>query len=106
MTGLKPLPTRLEMPRPRNEASRSWRERSACGPQLGDVMNPAGEKGHHVTEVARAKAVCRDCPVWRECLEWAIASGSTGIWGGTTVHERKKIARKRANPQVEDQQGH
>lgn len=39
-----------------------------------------------------AKAVCLECPIQTECLEWAIEHGERyGIWGGTSEHERRKI---------------
>lgn len=44
----------------------------------------------------RAKAVCATCPVWRECLEYALADHEReGVWGGTTEKERRVILRAR-----------
>ena len=36
-----------------------------------------------------AKSVCRNCPVRKPCLTYAMANPSlTGIWGGLTDRER------------------
>jgi WhiB family redox-sensing transcriptional regulator len=41
---------------------------------------------------ARAKAICRECPVRRECLEHALSVGEThGIWGGLNEAERRGL---------------
>jgi transcription factor WhiB len=45
-------------------------------------------------EAARAAAICRGCPVRRQCLEQAIANGEVwGIWGGANFAERHEAAR-------------
>jgi WhiB family redox-sensing transcriptional regulator len=43
---------------------------------------------------AQAKAICRQCPVRTQCLEYALDRHrrgiiEAGVWGGTTEHERK-----------------
>jgi len=41
-----------------------------------------------------AKKLCGQCPVQVECLTYALdAQESHGIWGGTTVEQRRKIRR-------------
>ena len=44
----------------------------------------------------RAKLICRECPVRAECLEYALAHGEQGIWGGMSEDERADILRHRA----------
>lgn len=45
-------------------------------------------------QIAKAKAVCADCPVVRACLEWALESNQQdGIWGGTDEGERRRLRR-------------
>jgi WhiB family redox-sensing transcriptional regulator len=39
------------------------------------------------------KAYCQDCPVLRQCYEYALYVDVRGVWGGTTYTERKR-ARK------------
>jgi sulfatase maturation enzyme AslB (radical SAM superfamily) len=38
-----------------------------------------------------AKAICAECPYKKVCLEFAIKHWETGIWGGTTDLERKRM---------------
>lgn len=47
---------------------------------------------------AEPKAVCRECVVRTECLEYALAAGEHhGIWGGRSEQERRGMrARRRA----------
>lgn len=76
-----------------------WVERAACrgaDPALffphdrGDHDN-ACQEGFACERVklARARAICRGCPVRRECLAYALRSfQKEGVWGGTTPQER------------------
>lgn len=41
----------------------------------------------------QAKAVCKECPLIKDCLDYALRNDEHGIWGGTTEHERAKIRR-------------
>lgn len=44
---------------------------------------------------ANAKAVCATCTVRVECLAWAVDNRETsGIWGGTSERERRRIRRR------------
>jgi len=40
-----------------------------------------------------AKQICRTCPVRTQCLEHALTSGVSGVWGGTTYNERLRLKR-------------
>jgi hypothetical protein len=51
--------------------------------------------------VARAKAICADCPVRSACFEFGIATRQEGIWGGTTTAERAVLRRWRRRQQAE-----
>lgn len=45
--------------------------------------------------VARARAVCKRCPLKKDCLEHALrVPEEFGMWGGTTARQRR-IIRKR-----------
>lgn len=45
---------------------------------------------------APAKAICHNCQVREECLEFALTNGERfGIWGGTSERERRRIRRRR-----------
>lgn len=41
---------------------------------------------------AEAKAVCRTCPLQRDCLNWALAFPEDwGVWGGHDERQRRDI---------------
>ena len=43
-----------------------------------------------------AKAICRECQVRGDCLEFALRSGEKfGIWGGLSERERRRVRRER-----------
>jgi hypothetical protein len=47
-------------------------------------------------DTAAAKAVCAECLVRVECLEYALANAEKfGIWGGTSERERRAMRRER-----------
>ncbi|MDE0803430.1 MAG: WhiB family transcriptional regulator [Acidimicrobiales bacterium] len=46
--------------------------------------------------LAPAQAICAECIVSDECLEYALANGERfGVWGGTSERERRRIRRAR-----------
>lgn len=83
-----------------------WRERAACAnsghPELWFPDEPAKEQSvlrprtdawaEQQTEMAKAE--CAKCPVWAECLSWALDNREHGIWGGTTTKERRAILKR------------
>ena len=69
-----------------------WRDSAACRNTDPNLFFPAGTTGAAVEEIEAAKAICRSCVVQKECLEFALeANQDTGVWGGTTEDERRKI---------------
>lgn len=40
-----------------------------------------------------AKAICLRCPVKHECLTWVLEVPQSGVWGGMTDDERRKLQR-------------
>lgn len=47
--------------------------------------------------VARAKAICRECPYQLPCLDHALDNAEPeGIWGGLDPHERHRVGRAAA----------
>jgi WhiB family transcriptional regulator, redox-sensing transcriptional regulator len=61
-------------------------------------------------DIARAKAICAECPVMDECLEGAIVRHEPwGVWGGQLFLNGKILATKRRrgrppkHPRPEDQ---
>lgn len=51
-----------------------------------------------------ARKICRECPVRRECLQWAMEHENpghrAGIWGGLTETQRSHLATKSAAKQA------
>lgn len=73
-----------------------WRMSSACREADPDIFFPTGHDEPLPRQIARAKSICNECPVVRECLMWALADPlMDGIWGGTTQSERRAIRRRR-----------
>lgn len=73
-----------------------WRTDAACRAKGvdPDVMFPGDLKD----DIAAAKAVCRPCPVWRDCLAHALRTDDNehGIRGGLKPCERRALAREMA----------
>ena len=73
----------------------TWRARAACrGPETSLFFPPSNTERREDRDQreARAKAICRDCPVQRDCLDHALAVGEPhGIWGGLNESERRGL---------------
>jgi WhiB family redox-sensing transcriptional regulator len=70
-----------------------WMKSAACRDQnTADFFILRGDPQQRVKRV-RAYAICRDCPVKRDCLDYAVVNHELGIWGGTTDRERRIIRR-------------
>ena len=68
----------------------SWRKLAACRSAEPDLFFPAVPSDLTSGQAERAKALCRACPVRRECLQFALATRqSYGVWGGMTELERR-----------------
>ena len=72
-------------------AAQSWREQAQCDGEDTDLWFPPGTGDAD----PYAKATCDVCPVSRDCLEFALATGQQGVWGGLTEDERKAERRRR-----------
>jgi len=69
-----------------------WRERAACRDTDPDLFFPVGSTGPALEQIVNAKAVCTTCEAQVSCLEFALATNQeSGIWGGTTEEERRKL---------------
>lgn len=71
-----------------------WQLEAACrGMDASTFFHPAGERaGPRDRRIARAKAICRSCPVLAECLDQALrAREPYGIWGGHSEQERAEL---------------
>ena len=74
-----------------------WTDRAACRDADPDLFFPVTEDRTRraiAAQVARAKTVCARCPVWSQCLSYAVETRQDhGIWGGLTASERRRLAR-------------
>ena len=77
-------------------ADYEWRDDAICRDTDPDLFFPVGTTGHAVVQIDRAKQVCTECGVSRECLDFALETNQdSGIWGGLTEEERRVIRRRR-----------
>lgn len=81
-----------------------WTDAAACKGMPTSMFFPL--KGGPNKTVRAAKAICNNCAVKTDCLNFALDNSmKCGIWGGTTTKERRhlKSARRHnaANPVTE-----
>jgi WhiB family redox-sensing transcriptional regulator len=70
----------------------SWIQRAGCRDQDTDLFYPEVGGG----TVAKAKQICRGCPVREPCLEYALQQEDPhGIWGGLSPSEREELLKLR-----------
>lgn len=68
-----------------------WGHRGLCRGVNPDLFYP--ERGVSSRE---AKAVCQECPVRLECLEYGTTRVEKfGVWGGRSEKERRRIRKER-----------
>lgn len=71
-----------------------WRKMAACLNEDPELFFPDGTTGAAFEQTQRAKAVCRNCVVIKQCLQWALDHNQeAGIWGGLSEEERRNIRR-------------
>ena len=69
----------------------AWQDYANCRGADADLFFP--ERG---ASTRRAKAICGECQVRSECLDFAIEIGEKfGIWGGMSERERRRVRRER-----------
>lgn len=73
----------------------SWQAKAACrGPQTSLFFPPSHfeRKEEKESREAKAKAICRTCPVRQPCLDYALRIREPhGIWGGLNEIERRQL---------------
>ena len=68
-----------------------WQVSAACKGSDANLFFP--ERG---ASTRVAKAICRECAVRDECLDFAIDTGEKfGIWGGMSERERRRVKSER-----------
>ncbi|CAN5833641.1 WhiB family transcriptional regulator [soil metagenome] len=81
------------LPRP-IEQNYAWQTQGACrtvDPE--SFFSPDSERGaRRSRREAAAKALCAQCPVVRQCLEYAMQVNEPhGVWGGLSSNERQAL---------------
>ena len=75
-------------------ADYAWRTDASCRDTDPELFFPIGTTGVALAQIETAKAVCGECPVRADCLEFALSTNQdSGIWGGTSEEERRKLRR-------------
>jgi WhiB family transcriptional regulator, redox-sensing transcriptional regulator len=78
----------------------SWQAKAACrGPQARVFFPPSHfeRKDEKEFRETSAKGICAQCPVRRECLNYAISIREQhGIWGGLNEIERRHVLAREA----------
>ncbi|MEZ5322178.1 MAG: WhiB family transcriptional regulator [Microthrixaceae bacterium] len=78
-------------------ANDDWRVNAACQDTDPDLFFPVGTTGPAIEQIEQAKAVCNICDAKIDCLEFAMDTNQdSGVWGGTSEEERRKLRRARA----------
>lgn len=69
----------------------AWMAEGHCRAYSPSVFFPIDGVG-----VIAARAVCAECPVQGNCLEYALANRiEHGVWGGASERERRRIIKRR-----------
>jgi WhiB family redox-sensing transcriptional regulator len=75
--------------------SLSWMSGGACQQADPELFFPiAAAAGPAARQAEAAKAVCGPCAVRAKCLSYALEAMPEGIWGGTTLDERRAVRRR------------
>ena len=83
-----------------------WRLHAACRDTDPDLFFPIGTTGPALEQIAAARAVCEVCPVCEDCLDFALMTNQdSGIWGGTSEDERRKLRKMWLSRERERQAG-
>ncbi len=77
-----------------SSAQYDWRKDASCRDTDPELFFPIGTTGQALVQIAQARAVCGECVCKDDCLEFALATNQdSGIWGGTSEEERRKLRR-------------
>ena len=81
--------------REEGEESKQWlRAQARCNDGTGRLVTLFFSE--QLDDIARAKALCAECPVREACFEAALARHEPyGVWGGRLFYKGKVLAVKR-----------
>jgi len=81
--------------------------RGACRQADPELFFPVPAiTGLTARQVEAAKAVCGPCSVRANCLSYALEAMPEGIWGGTTLDERRAARRRPSRRHASGRYGH
>jgi len=78
-----------------NQPNKKWRDNANCKGK-GELMFPKAYKD--ITYIPAARALCRNCIVQTECLDYALQFPTAdlhGVWAGLTPRQLAAEQRKR-----------
>lgn len=78
----------------------AWQQRAACRTEDPELFFASGTTAQALLQVEAAKAVCRRCPVMKQCLQWAVDRNEQGVWGGQSEDDRKGRTSSRQEPVI------
>jgi WhiB family redox-sensing transcriptional regulator len=82
----------------------SWMSHGACRQADPELFFPIGVvAGPVARQVEAAKAICALCAVRAQCLSYGLELMPEGIWGGTTLEERRTARRRLFRRQASSQ---
>lgn len=67
-----------------------WREQALCKDCHVDLWYPPLDTDIPENYYTISRAVCRQCPVWKQCLDDGVDE-KWGLWGGLTPQERTAL---------------
>jgi WhiB family redox-sensing transcriptional regulator len=74
--------------------------RGDCRQADPELFFPITVRGPAARQTEAAKAICRPCAVRANCLSYALETMPEGIWGGTTLEERRTARRRSVRRQA------
>jgi WhiB family redox-sensing transcriptional regulator len=82
------------------ELADDWQRLAACKGPFAEFFFPPSvpeRKDDKAEREGAAKAICSDCRVRQECLDYALSIQEPhGIWGGLNELERRTVAESRS----------
>ena len=72
-----------------------WCELSMCRDSEPTLFFPIGSTGPALDQIEDAKAICLQCSVREECLNYALETNQeAGVWGGYAEDERRRLRKR------------
>lgn len=80
-----------------------WMDQAACRSHDPELFFPAGNIGKALPKLRQALSVCGQCPVRRDCLEFAFRTGQEyGVWGGASEEDRGALRRRKPHTSIKN----